>query len=109
MACALTAGIFGRVLSSPYFTKSRYSQNCHHLHAHDTQILRTMSIIRTIVRHCIYEVSNMENQRQEFLSLIDKLTDYQVGYILPLAKLIGRLSEYQTRYISAFLKRRFNL
>lgn len=51
----------------------------------------------------------MEEQRRELHKLIEKFTEYQIGYLLTLVYLINKLSEYQTRYLLAFVKKRFKL
>ena len=51
----------------------------------------------------------MEEPKQELRNLIDTMGDCQARYILTLANLISKLTEYQTRYLIAFIEKRFNL
>lgn len=51
----------------------------------------------------------MKDQKQELIQLIDTLSETQIGYLLTLVNLINRLTVHQTRYLLAFVKKRFSL
>lgn len=51
----------------------------------------------------------MKDQKQELIQLIDTFSETQIGFILTLVYLVKDLTTHQTRYLLAFVKKRFSL